>query len=169
MTRFGTSGYGSGKDSPSMPSPVPPLATPSALAPEVGSSPDSSTDPRANFRTKTAGTRLTPAEIEEVERAAKRAGKTLGEWLREVALRAARPTPDVSEIVLQELAAHRYMLLNLFHARARAEQQGLPLLPDAVLQVRDAADARKREAAKKMLGEFLTGEASTGAGKGAER
>ena len=154
---------------PSMPSPFPPFLPASQAAPEVGSSPElspgSPTDPRANFRTKTAGTRLTTAEVEEVEAAAKRAGKTLGEWLREVALTAARPAPDMNELVLEELAAHRYMLLNLFHARARAEQQELPFLPEAVLQVRDAADARKREQARKLLGEFLAG----GTGKGAGR
>ncbi len=110
------------------------------------------------------------AEIEEVEAAAKRAGKTLAEWLREVALRATRPSPaDPVELLLQELAATRYMLLNLFHASAQMEQQGLQLLPDAVLKVRDAADARKGATARKLLQDFLAGEGKGGSERGANR
>ena len=152
-----------------MPSPIPPFSSTSAVPPEVGSGSDSTADPRANFRTKTAGTRLTPGEVEEVEGAAKRAGKTLGEGLREVALRAARPAPDVNELVLQELAANRYMLLNLFQSTAQAKAKGEAFLPEQVLKIRDAADARKREQARKLLGDFLAGAADGGAGKGAGR
>ena len=128
---------------------------------------DPQANPRANFRVKTAGTRLTVAEVEA---AAKRAGKTLAEWLREVALRAARPAPaDPVELLLQELAATRYMLLNLFQSTAQANAKGELFPPEQVLKIRDAADARKREQARKLLGEFLAGGADTGAGKGAGR
>ena len=143
--------------------PIPPLPEPDL---EAGQG----ENPRAHFRVKTAGTRLTVAEVEEVEAAAKRAGKTLAEWLREVALKAARPSPaDPVELLLQELAALRYMLLNLFHASAQMEQQGLQLLPEAVLKVRDAAEARKQATAKKLLADFHAAEAKAGSGKGAGR
>ena len=149
-----------------MPSSFAPPSIPVAPLAEA----DSPVDPRANFRIKTAGTRLTVAEVEEVEAAAKRAGKTLAEWLREVALRAARPSPaDPVELLLQELAATRYMLLNLFHASAQMEQQGLQLLPEAVLKVRDAADARKGATARKLLADFLAGEGTSGSGSEAEQ
>ena len=156
-----------------MPSPIPPFPPAFPLAPEVASGPDpdseSPADPRANFRTKTAGTRLTEREIGEVEGAAKRAGKTLGEWLREVALKAARPAPDVNELLLEELAATRYMLLNLFHATAQAGGEGRALAPESVLRIRETADARKREQARKMLEEFFAGGAGKGSGTGSEK
>ena len=127
-------------------SPVAPLSSPEA---------GSSADPRNAFRTKTVGTRLSISELEEVEAAAKRAGKTLAEWLREIALRAARPSPDVNELLLAELAATRYMLLNLFDASAKAAQRNENLPPEDVLRIRDAADSRKRATAQKLLQEFM--------------
>ena len=135
-----------------------------AAAPRAEAS--SSPDPRANFRTKTVGTRMTPEEVREVEEAAKRAGKTLAEWVREVALREARPSPDVNELILGELAATRYMLLNLFQSQAQAGLEGKPFPPEAVLQVRERADARKQATARKLLEEFLTGGAKSGNGAG---
>jgi len=97
-------------------------------------------------------------ELEAVESASKQSGKTLAEWLREVALRAARPSRDVTELLLSELAATRYLLLNLFHASAKAAQNNEPFLPEAVLKIREAADARKLLTARKMLQEFLSPE-----------
>jgi hypothetical protein len=64
---------------------------------------------------------------------------------------ATRLSPDE----LAEVAAARYMLLNLFHATALANGEGRPLLPDSVLKIRDAADARKLAAARKMLQDFF--------------
>lgn len=134
-------------------SPVAPLSSPEA---------GSSADPRNAFRTKTVGTRLSVAELEEVEAAAKRAGKTLAEWLREIALRAARPSPDVNELLLAEVAATRYMILNLFDASAKAAQRHENLPPEDVLRIRDAADSRKRATAQKLLEEFKAPPAQTG-------
>lgn len=105
-------------------------------------------------RPKTVATRLSADELAEVEAAAKRSGKTLADWLRTAALDAARPTPDVNELLLAELAAARYMLLNLFQASAKAAANNEPLLPEAVLKIREVADARKHGTARKMLEEF---------------
>ena len=134
-------------------SPIPPF---SSLPP--ASSGDSGADPRAGFRTKTVGTRLSVSELEEVEAAAKRGGTTLAEWLREVALREARPgPPNPVELVLAELAATRYLLLNLFLSTAEANTAGHALQPETVPKIREAADARKHDTARKMLEEFLAG------------
>ena len=134
---------------------------PSPSSPQVAAS----LDPRNAFRTKTVGTRLSVAELEQVEAAAKRAGKTLAEWLREMALREARQrAADPNELLLSELAATRYMLLNLFHATALAQSEGRQLLPESVLKIRETADARKLAQARKMLQEFFA-EGETGAGK----
>lgn len=134
-------------------------------APPPSSSSGLSADNRAAFRTKTVATRLSLNELDEVESAARASGKTLAEWLREVALRAARPSPDINELLLSELAATRYMLLNLFHATAQAQQGGKPLPPESVLKIRETADARKLGTARKMLEEFLAGDAPKGAGR----
>jgi len=114
---------------------------------------------KPGFRTKTAATRLTPEELGEIESAAERAGQALSEWLRRTALSAARLRPaDPAELVLAELWAVRYTLLNLFHAAAGAAAEGRQLSPDSVLKIRDQADARKIHQARKLLEEFFAPE-----------
>ncbi len=62
-------------------------------------------------------TRLTPEELAEVEAAAQRAAKPLAEWLRDTALCEARKQPvDPTELLLAEVWALRYAVLNFFHA-----------------------------------------------------
>jgi uncharacterized protein (DUF1778 family) len=113
-------------------------------------------------RAKTIATRLSPEELEDVEAAAKRSGKQLAAWLRDVALKAARPTPDTSELLLAEVAATRFMLLNLFHASATATQDGAHLTPETVLKIRETADSRKQQTARKLLQDFVAAEVKTG-------
>ncbi|MDQ2840636.1 MAG: hypothetical protein M3Y72_06275 [Acidobacteriota bacterium] len=118
---------------------------------------------KPGFRTKTVATRITPEELAEVEAAAQRDGKTLAEWLRELALKAARQCPaDPMELLLSEVAAIRYMLLNLFHATAQANGEGKHLLADSVLKIRDTADAKKLQMARKMIQDFFAQEGQTG-------
>ncbi len=115
---------------------------------------------KPGFRTKTAATRLTPDELGELESAAESAGQALSEWLRGTALSAARQRPaDPAELVLSELWAVRYALLNLFHAAAEAVSEGRQLSPDSVLKIRDQADARKLQQARRLLEEFFAREA----------
>ncbi len=113
-------------------------------------------------RAKTVATRLSSEELEEVEAAAKRTGKQLAAWLRDVALEAVRPTLDTSELLLAEVAATRFMLLNLFHASATATQDGAHLTPETVLKIRETADSRKQQTARKLLQEFIGIEGKTG-------
>jgi hypothetical protein len=90
--------------------------------------------------------------LEEVESAATRSGKSLAEWLRDTALVEARQRPaDPAEVVLAEVCATRYMLLNLFHATAQAASEGKQLLPETVLKIRETADAQKATKAHKLL------------------
>ena len=114
---------------------------------------------KPSFRTKTAATRLTPDELAEIETASEGAGQVVSEWLRETALRAARQQPaDPAELVLAEVWALRYALLNLFHAAAQAASEGRQLLPDSILKIRDQADARKLQQARKLLEDFAASE-----------
>ena len=111
---------------------------------------------KPGFRTKTISMRLTPEEVAEVESAAQRARKQPSEWLRETALSVARKRPaDPIELLLAEVWALRFALLNLFHAGAQATVEGRPLLPESVLKIRDGADAKKLEQARRMLANFL--------------
>ena len=111
---------------------------------------------KTGFRTKTAATRLTPEELGELETAAESAGQALSEWLRATALQAARTRPaDPAELVLAEVWALRYALLNLFHSGAQAASEGRQMLPDSILKIRDEADARKLQQARKLLSDFL--------------
>jgi Mobilization protein NikA len=131
--------------------------------PRIQSTPQSSLpfgdEAKPGFRTKTAATRLTPEELVEIECAAEDAGKALSEWLRETALCAARQRlPDPAELVLAELWAVRYALLNLFHAAAQAASEGRQLLPDSILKIRDQADTRKLQQARKLLEDFFVTE-----------
>jgi hypothetical protein len=111
---------------------------------------------KSGFRTKTIATRLTPGELAEVESTAENAGQSLAEWLRETALQAARQRPaDPIELLLAEVWALRYTLLNLFHSNAKAVSEGTQLLPDSIVKIRDQADAVKLQKAHKILADFL--------------
>jgi hypothetical protein len=128
--------------------------------PRIQSTPQSSLpfgdEAKPGFRTKTAATRLTPDELAEIEAAAESAGQALSEWLRGTALCAARQRPaDPAELVLAEVWAVRYALLNLFHAAAEAASEGRQLSPDSVLKIRDQSDARKLPQARKLLDDFF--------------
>lgn len=113
-------------------------------------------EPRPGFRTKTIATRVTPGELAEVEATAESAGQSLAEWLRETALHAARQRPaDPIELLLAEVWALRYTLLNLFHSKAKAASEGTQLLPDSIVKIRDQADAAKLQKAHKLLADFL--------------
>ena len=131
--------------------------------PRIQATPQSSLpfddEAKPGFRTKTAATRLTPEELGELEAAAEGAGQALSEWLRGTALCAARQRPaDPNELVLAEVWALRYALLNLFHAASQAASEGRQLSPDSVLTIRDQADARKLRQARKLLDDFFARE-----------
>jgi hypothetical protein len=141
-----------------MSSPRSSTPAPSSAAPDA--------QEKTGFRTKTIATRITPEELREVEAAAEKSGKTLAVWLRELALNAARERPaDPTELLLAELSALRYMLLNLFHGSATAQTEGKYLLPESVVKIRDKAEARKLADARKLLTDFRAGEDGTGGQK----
>jgi hypothetical protein len=108
--------------------------------------------PNGGYRTKTIATRLTPGELAEVESTAERAGKPLAEWLRETALNAARQTSSENlELLLAEVWAVRYAVLNLFRADAQANVEGKAMSPEFVAKIRKEADMQKLEQARKLI------------------
>jgi hypothetical protein len=135
-----------------------PMNTPHLPFPVRSDGPSDSKSKPA-FRTKTVATRLTLGELAEVEAAAEGAGHSLAEWLRETALHEARQrSADPAELVLAEVWALRYALLNLFHAASQSASEGRQLSPDSVLKIRDQADARKLQQGRKLLDDFFARE-----------
>ena len=129
----------------------------------LDSQPLPNVEARIILRAKTVATRLSIEELEEVESAAKRDGKTLAEWLRATVLREARQRPaDPVELILAELSATRSMLLNCFLLTAQAGAEGKQLLPETVLKIRATADAQKLQKARKMLQDFFSQEGQNG-------
>lgn len=123
---------------------------------EQAKKPSSIDESKPGFRTKTISMRLTPDEVDELESDAQRAGKQPSEWLREMAMTAARERrSDPIELLLAEVWAVRHTLLNLFHAGAEATAEGKPLLAESVLKIREKADREKFEQARRMLANFL--------------
>ena len=83
-----------------------------------------------------------------------------------MALRSARERPaDPIQLLLAELMATRYALLNLLHATPLAGAEGKQLLPDSVLKIRDQADAQKRQKARKLLQDFFAQAENSGSRK----
>ncbi|MGB2837778.1 MAG: hypothetical protein WBC30_19270 [Candidatus Sulfotelmatobacter sp.] len=122
----------------------------------IQNDPSPSDQNKPDFRTKIVATRLTPRELAAIEAAAESSSQSLAEWLRETVLRAARQRPaDPVELLLAEVWALRYTLLNLFYSRAQAESDGTELLPDSIAKIRDQADTRKLQQARKILEDFL--------------
>ena len=61
-------------------------------------------------RNQTLTTKLTQTESTAVEAASEADGKTVGEWLRDVALQALRQRSDATELVLTEVVGLRLFL-----------------------------------------------------------
>jgi uncharacterized protein (DUF1778 family) len=116
------------------PFPIPP-AVPAARASE-------------KYRTNSIGTRLSEAELSEVEAAAASAGKKVGEWLRDAALAQARSVPaqNTDPILLAELMAIRTLILNLFAAASKG-----PLTDESLRKMLAYADSVKQQKADEFL------------------
>lgn len=122
----------------------------------LASKPSSDRESRPGFRTKTIATRITPEELAEIESAAEGDGKALAEWLRETALNAARrPASDSVQLLVAEIWAVRYALLNLFRAGTQANLEGKPMSPELVAQIREEADSRKLQQARSIIEGFI--------------
>jgi hypothetical protein len=73
-------------------------------------------------RTRSAGTKLTEAEYERLERAAEARGLKLGEWMRQVLLEACEPASRAAQAVLKEVLALRTIVLNVAYELAAGER-----------------------------------------------
>jgi hypothetical protein len=98
-------------------------------------------------RPKTAATRLSVEELEEVESAAKRDGKSQAEWIRDTVLREARQRSASVDLVLAELSANRAIPDQIAQQVSRTTQEVSRL----VSQSADQALARIEAGAVKAV------------------
>jgi len=98
-------------------------------------------------RVKSVATRLTEAELSEVEEAASKVGKKLSEWLRDTALASVRaPQEEQTDMVLlSEIMGMRALMLNLF-----AQASNGPLSAEDMRKMSAYADAIEEQKAREF-------------------
>jgi hypothetical protein len=101
-----------------------------------------------SYRVKSIATRLTEAELSEIELAASKAGKKVSEWLRDTALARVRgPQEEQTDpVLLAEIMGMKSLILNLF---AKASQG--PLSVEDLRKMSAYADSVKDDRARELL------------------
>jgi len=114
--------------------------------PTLPASPGSATNDA--YRVKSIATRLTEAELGEIEAAAFKAGKKVSEWLRDTALAHVRTRQEeqTDTVLLAEIIGMRALMLNLF---AKASEG--PLSAEDMRKMSAYADAIKEQKAREFL------------------
>ena len=109
---------------------------------------------KPNLRTKSIGTKVSEDEYAQLERAAQKSAKTLGEWCREVMLASANGQPaklngtgPEGYAVMAEVVALRAILLNVLFKQANGER----LTPEEMQRLIDRADSDKVHKARERL------------------
>jgi hypothetical protein len=99
-------------------------------------------------RTKSIATRLTEAELGEIEAAAFKAGKKVSEWLRDTALASVRaPQKEQTDtVLLAEIVGTRDLMLNLFAQASKG-----PLSTEDMRKISAYADSIKEQKASQIL------------------
>ena len=99
-------------------------------------------------RVKSIATRLTEAELGEIEAAASEAGKKVSEWLRDTALASVRaPQQEQTDtVLLAEIIGMRDLMLNLFAQASKG-----PLSTEDMRKISAYADSIKEQKAREFL------------------
>jgi hypothetical protein len=109
-----------------------------------------STSPAASdtSRLKSIATRLTEAELGEIEVAAFKAGKKVSEWLRDTALASVRAPQEeqTDTVLLAEIMGMRDLMLNLFAQASKG-----PLSTEDMRKMSAYADSIKEQKASQIL------------------
>jgi hypothetical protein len=113
---------------------------------------------KPNLRTKSIGTKVSEDEYAQLERAARKSAKTLGEWSREVMLANASSQPaklngtgPEAYAVMAEVVALRAILLNVLFKQANGER----LTPEEMQRLIDRADSDKVQKARERLDQAI--------------
>lgn len=99
-------------------------------------------------RVKSIATRLTEAELGEIEAAASKAGKKVSEWLRDTALASVRSPhkEPMDTVLLAEIIGMRDLMLNLFAQASKG-----PLSMEDMRKMSAYADSIKEQKARDFL------------------
>lgn len=99
-------------------------------------------------RIKSIATRLTEAELDEVETAASQAGKKISEWLRDTVLAHVRAPQEepTDTVLLAEIMGMRDLMLNLFAQASKG-----PLSTEDMRKMSAYADSIKERKAREFL------------------
>ena len=99
-------------------------------------------------RVKSIATRVSEAELSEIEEAASKAGKRVSEWLRDTALTHVRAPQEAQTdiILLAEIMGIRDLMLNLF-----AQASMGPLSTEDIRKMSAYADSIKEQKARDFL------------------
>ena len=117
---------------------------------------------KPNLRTKSIGTKVSEDEYAQLERAAQKSAKTLGEWCREVMLASANRPPKANGTggegyaLMAEVVALRTILLNVLFKQAKGE----PLTAEEMQRLIDRADSDKLKKARERLDQTSASKAS---------
>ena len=105
-------------------------------------------------RNQTVTTKLTATEAAAVEAASSREEKTVGEWLRDIALRELRDQGAISTAaVMGEMTAIRLLLINTLEPLLRGEKMTADQFKEMLRYVK----TNKRKVAADMLASYAEG------------
>ena len=106
-------------------------------------------------RNQTLTTKLTPKEAAAVETASRAEGKTVGEWLRDLALRELPGGSNQLPLLplMGEIAGIRLLLINTLEPALRGDK----MTPEQFREMLRYVKTNKRKAAADMLASYAEG------------
>ena len=124
------------------------MASPDSKLQEIAEPASASPAASDVSRVKSIATRLTEAELGEIEAAAFQAGKKVSEWLRDTALASVRaPQQEQTDtVLLAEIIGMRDLMLNLFAQASKG-----PLSTEDMRKISAYADSIKEQKAREFL------------------
>ncbi|NYF79820.1 plasmid mobilization protein [Granulicella arctica] len=124
------------------------MASPDSKLQEIAEPASASPAASDVSRVKSIATRLTEAELGEIEAAAFKAGKKVSEWLRDTALASVRaPQQEQTDtVLLAEIIGMRDLMLNLFAQASKG-----PLSTKDMRKMSAYADSIKEQKAREFL------------------
>jgi hypothetical protein len=124
------------------------MASPDSKLQEIAEPASASPAASDVSRVKSIATRLTEAELGEIEAAAFKAGKKVSEWLRDTALASVRaPQQEQTDtVLLAEIIGMRDLMLNLFAQASKG-----PLSTEDMRKMSAYANSIKEQKAREFL------------------
>jgi hypothetical protein len=106
------------------------------------------------FRNCTASTKVTEAELHELERTAAACGVRLGEWIREVLLRKARSSSNTIAIdqLMTEIVALQLFLTEVLSCVACGERMSA----EGYQQLMKNVKINKKRAAREVIAQYIS-------------